>query len=158
MNIPSPSLSYSFLSLSLPDSIFSLYSPSCLLTFGIKANLPRPKGTLLRTSHCWFLIQTVTILLPGLMPRIDDVQQQLQQTIDDLQEQLNTQTKQIRGQLTAQREAQERSNAQLREAQERSTAQLRELIIGLSVQVMQLSNRPQENMLPGGNNLSRISS
>lgn len=80
------------------------------------------------------------------MPRIDDVQQQLQQSIDGLQGQLNAQTEQIRGQLAAQREA-----------QERSYTQLRELITGLSVQVMQLSNRTPENLLSGGNNFSRVS-
>jgi len=35
------------------------------------------------------------------MPRIDDVQQQLQQAIDELQNQLNAQSDQIQGQLTA---------------------------------------------------------
>ena len=43
-----------------------------------------------------------------------------------------------------------------REAQERAHAQLRELITGLSVQVMQLSNKKHENLTPGGNNLSTL--
>ena len=80
------------------------------------------------------------------MPRIDDVQQQLQQSIDDLQEQINNQSAQINGQLAAQREAQERAHAQLRE-----------LITGLSVQVMQMTERARENGTNGGSNLSRLS-
>jgi len=73
------------------------------------------------------------------MPRVNDVQQQLQQAIDELQNHLNTQSKQIQGQLAAQREAQEQAQAQLRE-----------LITGLGVQVMQLSNRTPEGMPQGG--------
>jgi len=63
------------------------------------------------------------------MPRIDDVQQQLQQAIDDLQSQISNQAEQMTEQLAAQREAQERSHGLLRE-----------LITGLSVQVLQLTN------------------
>jgi len=59
------------------------------------------------------------------MPRIDDVQQQLQQSIDGLQGQINKLSELINNQLAAQREVQERSGAQLRE-----------LITGLIVQVM----------------------
>lgn len=77
------------------------------------------------------------------MPRIDDVQQLLQQSIDDLQGQINSQSEQISIQLAAQRDA-----------QEHSSAQLRELITGLSVQLLQLANRTNDN---GGNNLSRLS-
>lgn len=77
------------------------------------------------------------------MPRIDDVQQLLQQSIDDLQGQINSQSEQISIQLAAQRDT-----------QEHSSAQLRELITGLSVQLMQLVNRTNDN---GGNNLSRLS-
>jgi len=79
------------------------------------------------------------------MPRIDDVQQQLQQAIDELQNQLNTRTEQIQGQLPAQREAQVQSQAQLRE-----------LITTLSVQVMQLSNQTPDGMSPSNHSLSRL--
>jgi len=86
------------------------------------------------------------------MPRIDDVQQQLQQSIDDLSGQLQAQSEQVQGQLAAQKEN-----------HDRALAQLRELITGLSVQVMQLSSRAPEALKPGGtpnprgNNLSRLS-
>jgi len=79
------------------------------------------------------------------MPRIDDVQQQLQQSIDNLQGQINSQVELIQGQLADQRETQDRANAQLRE-----------LITGLSMQVMQMTNRANENGMSGGNNLSRL--
>ena len=80
------------------------------------------------------------------MPRIDDVQQQLQQSIDELQGQLQSQSEQVQAQMAAHRET-----------HDRALAQLKELITGLSMQVMQLSSRVPEPLHPGGNNLSRLS-
>uniref|UniRef100_A0A7C8ZHL3 Uncharacterized protein n=1 Tax=Opuntia streptacantha TaxID=393608 RepID=A0A7C8ZHL3_OPUST len=75
------------------------------------------------------------------MPRIDDVQQQLQQNIDELQEQVNKQSESFTEQLAGHKEFLSDQLAIHKEAQDRSNAQLKELITGLSVQVMQLANR-----------------
>ena len=83
------------------------------------------------------------------MHGIDDVQQQLQQSIEELQNQLSHQFEQL---------------AVQKEAQQRSHDQLSELIIGLSVQMLQFTNRFAEvgsnggaGFSNGGNNFSRLS-
>jgi len=122
-----------FLYFPLPTPFYSLVL--LVLTFGsyqigIRADYPRP----------------VRKQSTKTMPRIDDVQQQLQQSIDDLRGKLSSQAEQLQGQLAAHRETQERAHAQLGE-----------LITGLSLQVMQLTNRTPDIGTAGGNNLSRLS-
>jgi len=127
--------------LSSPPPLSSLPDfPVCFLllsvSIGIRAGHPRPVS--------------INQQAPSSFPathhaRIDDAQQQLQQTIDDLQSQIRSQAEQIQGQLAAQRETQERAHMQLQE-----------LITGLSMQVMQFTNRATDIGPPGGNNLSRL--
>jgi len=70
------------------------------------------------------------------MPRIDDVQQQFQQAIEDLQARIN--------------------QAEWFSAQEKSLEQLKEIVTGLSVQMLQATNRPGDGGNNGGNNYSRL--
>ena len=126
MGIDEGSPNFSLLDISISPSYF-LFLPALLkfsYQIGIRANEPWPLPVL-----CFTIEGDLDKQLNTTMPRIDDVQQQLQQAINDLHGQVNNQVDQITGQLAAQRKAQERSHAQLRE-----------LIIGLSVQVMQLTN------------------
>ena len=84
------------------------------------------------------------------------MQQQLQQNIDELQEQVSKRSESLTEQLAGQKEFLIDQLAIHKEAQDRSNAQLKELITGLSMQVMQLTNRVGDSSSHGGNNTTRL--